>query len=362
MPGAAIEPNTVPSSNIPVVSTATVTTPPVFPGVAELAAEMLRQMKADGLVMQASAPSTDPQLSQASSTTAQIPAVLSRPTSLVATSTVTAAPELATMQPTASASTEPSFGISALANLTGTPALNTSESLPLNSISRPLDVNVDIRLKQKIWAEQFVDFGALVQTKQTETYELTMDANNLALIPKSRAVPIRSMEQWNLAFQIFVTIVVQGKPELAAPLMKYAHIVQHIGKRAGDQAAIMYDINFRKWRQASPHLLPYDQANTELYLEAMTSQSAFGAKTNKGSNKGSNGQSSPSAPQNKVCYAFQKKGACNRPNCWFKHACRDCGGNHSFRKCHGNKVDSSHNSSSNVQSSGGKPKSTNTNK
>ncbi|XP_033732850.1 uncharacterized protein LOC117322188 [Pecten maximus] len=336
---------------------------PAIPGVSELAAEMLRQMKADGLIMRSAnlmgptvpvpATSTAPQ----THTTPQ--ATMSHSSTAREGLTSVERPEQVGVA--ISDVNSSTFATEAISSLTGTPALN-SNNFSMNSISRPLDVNVDIRLKQKIWAEQFVEFGALVQVKHNETYELTMEANNLALVPKSRPVPIRTMDQWNAAFQVFVTIVVQGKPELAAPLMKYAHIVQHIAKKAGDQAAIVYDSNFRKWRQANPHLLPYEQANTELYLEAMTSQAAFGARSNKGYTKSQNqSQSGSSTQQHMVCYAFQKKGSCNRANCWFKHACRDCGGNHSFRKCqqHTNKGDSTTSTNqSPTNSSGGKPKST----
>ena len=65
-------------------------------------------------------------------------------------------------------------------------------------------------------------------------------------------------------------MAIKVKPVLAVPLMKYANIVQRIAQKNCDIAAITYDINFRKWRQASPDLLPFDQPNNELFLEAMT--------------------------------------------------------------------------------------------
>ena len=65
-------------------------------------------------------------------------------------------------------------------------------------------------------------------------------------------------------------MAIKVKPVLAVPLMKYANIVQRIAQKTCDIAAITYDINFRKWRQASPDLLSFDQPNNELLLEAMT--------------------------------------------------------------------------------------------
>lgn len=47
--------------------------------------------------------------------------------------------------------------------------------------------------------------------------------------------------------------------------MKYSHTVHTISKRAGEHAAIQYDVHFRKWRQMAPLDLPWDQVNAELF-------------------------------------------------------------------------------------------------
>lgn len=338
-------PGSMPHVAVPGATTSAV------PPISAIVAELLVQMRAEGLVLRQPAPqqTSPPQpvatvgppqsppggmvqhMPQPVSTAGPTPAVSQGPM----LPTVGSPPPSVTLLPPAASMglAVPPLSEQAMLQLAGTPApLNIDLGTPpMLSVSRPLDVNVDIRTRQKIWAEQYVEFGSLLQNKGSEQFDVTVQANTLALVPKTKPVAIKSMDQWNWAHQIFVTIVVQARPELAGPLMKYANIVQHIARKAGDQAAMHYDTNFRKWRQTAPHLLPYDQANSELYLEALTYNVFRRGQPNQptsGNQSGHNGQS-----QAKICFAFQKKGVCNRANCVFKHVCKACGGPHSFRKC-----------------------------
>ena len=70
------------------------------------------------------------------------------------------------------------------------------------SISRPLDINIDIRQNLKIWADQFVDFGTLLQNRPSYQYDISFVSNTLSLIPKTKPIVIQSMDIWNTAFQI----------------------------------------------------------------------------------------------------------------------------------------------------------------
>ncbi|XP_033757975.1 uncharacterized protein LOC117340318 [Pecten maximus] len=220
--------------------------------------------------------------------------------------------------------------------------------LSFSSISRPLDSCVDARVKEKIQADQYIEFGALINTNKSENFNITVQANTLSLVPKNKAMPIKTLDQWQSAFQIFVTVLTQAKPTMAAALMKYAHTIQTIAKRAGDAAAIGYDMMFRKWRQANPDSLPWDQVVSELYLEAMTS-------TNNNKRANISNQSS-SQSQGKICYAFRNKGFCNKTNCSFQHTCKICKGPHSFRKC--TKSNSGASQSSTASTGGNKSKPT----
>lgn len=305
---------------------------PAMPPISAIVAELLQQMKAEGLVLRGQPTELVNNMAVPTTAVAAVQQGINLPT-LEEPSPIqhrhtgppTAAAGSAAQLQQARPSNEQSgthLMDQAIMDITGTPA-----RMPISSISRPLDVHVDIRIKQKIWLGQYVEFGSLLTNKSSEQFDITIHANTLALIPKAKPVAIKSMEQWTSAFQIFVTILTQTNPELAGPLMKHANTVQHISRKAGDQAAIAYDVTFRKWKQDAPQLR-YDEINQELFLEAMTSN--ISRKGHGGSHQ--SGQQSGQS-RDKVCFAFQRKGVCNRQHCSFKHVCKSCGGPHSFRKC-----------------------------
>ncbi|XP_041375531.1 serine-rich adhesin for platelets-like [Gigantopelta aegis] len=216
------------------------------PGVSAIAAEVIRQLKEEGLVLR-----------QAPSATGTSPA---------AAKDVRSGPrfgEVISTAPAPSTSQEqPTFITGAIEQLTST-AAQGRDDYSINglngSISRPLDINVDVRHKEKIWSDQFVDFGQLLQNRPIDEFDISFQTNTFSLIPKSRPVPIRSMDVWNSAFQIYVTIVVKTRPDLAVSLMKYANIVQrlkHVCKACGGPHSFRKCSKFDKanyTNTAAPH-------------------------------------------------------------------------------------------------------------
>lgn len=98
--------------------------------------------------------------------------------------------------------------------------------LQLALASPALDINVDVKVKQKIGAGQLVEFGPLLQNRSTEQFDVAFHANTFSLVPKVKPIFIRTMELWNSPFQIFVTVVVKATPDIAVPLMKYVNTIQ----------------------------------------------------------------------------------------------------------------------------------------
>ena len=68
---------------------------------------------------------------------------------------------------------------------------------------------------------------------------------------------IRTVSQWVQAFHIYVAIYTEKHATEAPKLMKYANIIQRLGRQAGDEAALYYDSNFREWREKHPKFYPW---------------------------------------------------------------------------------------------------------
>lgn len=333
------------------------------PVISAIVRQVIEQMRAEGLAIQnqrppqAAVPSATVTSATVTSAAEQVTRNVEsetnatepqrRPTA-VSTETPTPSPEMPLTFPQAGLSNISIGGTvdRAAQNLTGG---NSARGFSSRSISRSLDVGIDEKIRQKIVEDQYVEFAHLIHQKtSSEQFDIKMQNNTLAIIPKTRSASLKTLDQWNSAFHIFVSIIVQSRPHEAASLMKYAHTIQTISKRAGDAAALYYDVEFRKWRQEAAQDLPWEQVHPELYLEAMTMGGS--RKTNNGNTQHTGTSGS------KICYSFQNRGYCNRPNCTFRHCCKQCGGNHSFRKCtktSGQRKESSSGSTASNNQSGG---------
>ena len=96
----------------------------------------------------------------------------------------------------------------------------------------PIDMSVSDRLKRKIWAHEYVDFGMLLNNKKDhDSFHLCLsndmassnDQPRIVLEPKQKSKHINSIEMWVTAYQIFV-----GYPVEAAFLMKYSETIRDL--------------------------------------------------------------------------------------------------------------------------------------
>lgn len=205
------------------------------------------------------------------------------------------------------------------------------------SITRPLGLGVDSKIKSKIWANEFVDLCTLLGMKnKKKSFEIMENQKGECEIKAKRPTyEIRQVSQWVQAFFVFVGIVTEKFPREAPALMKYGDMVQKLGKQAGDEAAIYYDKNFREWRASNPSSFLWGNLNSEIHSEALAvslgksrvgSASVSGGKRKFSSSSPQffRGSSSPKYP----CHSFNNRGFCTRERCPYTHACLKCGGTH----------------------------------
>ena len=124
-----------------------------------------------------------------------------------------------------------------------TPPRTSSNPLPLLGNKKPfasiavaLGSNVTLKLKRKIWANEYIDFGALLSVSPaTEKYSLSFKSTDssprqpqLTLEPFQPSKKIHSFNQWLSAFNTFVAIFTEKFPHEAPQLMKYCEIIRDI--------------------------------------------------------------------------------------------------------------------------------------
>lgn len=218
----------------------------------------------------------------------------------------------------------------ALDNITGTSSAYLPAPNSYSSISRPLDLHVDAKMKAKIMSHEFIEFGSLLSTSShPDQFRIQVNGDNLSLVPNSKPFQIKSIEQWLQAFHVFVSVFVQAHPSKTISLMKYADTIQTLARRSGFAAAMFYDSNFRKWLQVNP-IMPWDELNNELYMHAL----GIGLRANNKNTQQPFPASKPNRFPKGKCWDFLKTGVCTRgADCKFIHSCSKCGGQHSSLKC-----------------------------
>ena len=208
---------------------------------------------------------------------------------------------------------------------------------PFTSISVPLISRVSAKLKAKIFANEYVDFGALLSSSPNNEgkYSLSMAPSEgsssrpqITLEPLQNAKRIQSIQQWVSAFNIFVSVYSEKFTAETARLMKYCEVVRDLAQKAGDW--IWYDEQFRYLRQIAPEKYPRDQIHWELWIRSSSSFCKTQPLTNKQSQPNRSRFRSQFSPKG-TCWAFQAGKHCAGRQ--FTHECFKCGAKNPGSQC-----------------------------
>ena len=218
---------------------------------------------------------------------------------------------------------------------TAQPLLLPSNREPFASIAVALGSRVSPKLRAKIWANEFIEFGALLTSSPNQdrfSVCLTPSSSSsnqprLTLEPCQPSKKIHTFLQWLSAFNIFVAIFSEKFPHETPRLMKYSEIVRDISTKPGDW--YFYDEQFRYIRQSAPDKYPWDTVHWELWIKAVITFRAKPAqlKADMASPRTRYRQSFPKG----TCWSFHAGKYCG--GCKFAHICFQCGAKHPVSQC-----------------------------
>ena len=208
-----------------------------------------------------------------------------------------------------------------------------------SSVTFDLESRVSDRLKAKIWANEYVDFGSLLTVTPDESkyrISVTNEHDNPSLClehvkPKRRSL---SIDQWLTAFNVFVAVYTIKVPSAISSLMKYCEVVRDIAAKQGNWR--YYDEQFRFLRQSKPDRYPWDNVAWELWHQALHS-SLTPARSPYNSDFRSrrpNQRPFQSFPKG-VRWRFHSGQFCR--GCSFEHSCFKCGAVHPASQCNATK-------------------------
>ena len=224
-----------------------------------------------------------------------------------------------------------------LDNLTGGNSIVSKPKDIFVSSDIPIDMSVSDRLKTKIWAHEYVDFGLLLNSKKEHASFhlcLSKDATQsspgqslITLEPNQKSKHINSIDMWVSAYQIFVGVYTQKYPVEAPLLMKYGEVIRDLAARGYNWR--YYDENFRYLRQKEPKAYSWGSVHWELWIRSQPPRHTF-SQINSVKKIEGESKSSFRVPKG-YCWKYHKGFRC--VECNYKHSCPLCQKDHQMLKC-----------------------------
>jgi hypothetical protein len=206
-----------------------------------------------------------------------------------------------------------------------------------------LQTAIPARIKDKIWADEYIDLATLLDPDCVPEYQLAMSRNTqgeevIGVVPKNPKV-INTIVQWDQAFSTFIAIYTERFYKETSNLLQYTQQVKQMYRNGG--AWRSYDETFRRHRAA--RMIPWNSTLMDKWLEcsnhtapSQPNRSVNVPNHNMRQQHNAGSQSFP-APRRRyykagLCFPFNNGETC-RQNCKFQHSCDNCGGNHPFVDC-----------------------------
>ena len=208
---------------------------------------------------------------------------------------------------------------------------SSGSHVQFNSITIQIHAQVSPKIKAKIWANEFIEFGSLLNPYVGETrYQLSLAQSEssvptLSLEPSSKIKPIYSIDAWTSAFQIFVGVYTSKFPQEVPDLMKYARFNESCARFGCTRSKLeILTLSFDRYDKQE-HMKCLG-----LWIRAQNFAHIAPARSNIAQPSGRTSQLGPFV-QIGFCRASHKGVKCT--GCSYKHTCFKCGAAHSAKSC-----------------------------
>ena len=199
-------------------------------------------------------------------------------------------------------------------------------SVPMDS----LDHLVPQKVRDKIWAREYVDLAALLEDEQ----EMELRICNKSDKPAFKMVPshkkdITSISLWHKAFRRYAAIYLRKFPAEQEGILIYMDIISELAE--DDEDWVTYDKRFRKNHASGRE--SYGNINVPMYIRA--AKTTFRRRAHQGPDADRDGRKKGRQTRAKhpsgYCFTFHDGNRCR--GCDFKHECYRCEGSHPASKC-----------------------------
>ena len=218
------------------------------------------------------------------------------------------------------------------------------------SVFEPISSHIPIKIKEKVWNGEFIDFNLLLKSNRdlvNESYlksDLTVRGGTLSVVKKT-TTPIKNIHVWSSAFLVYASILLEKWPNKGLELFKYLHSVRLAASRGYPGGWVQYDEQYRLRKAQSP-TSSWGIVDMEIWMLCVSTPNNSSLSTGftnhanipqaQGNYLSANSRefNFNSPPSRNFCRNFNRGGRCQFGRyCKFSHRCSRCNGNHPITVC-----------------------------
>ncbi len=214
---------------------------------------------------------------------------------------------------------------------------SSTDPQPLRSLCDSLGLHLPATTKSKIHKGEFVNLGPLLLPPGTTPPSLSLaivkQGDNRVLGPQETKPPaLESIEEWTSAFMVYMSVYLEVHSTRAIEMLKYMDTIRSAAHQSGGMGWRTYDEQFRLKQAVNP-AQSWAIIDSELWLRVLLSPRQLNFRPSTSSRFAKDFQqqfraASPSSSQQGgnvgMCFAYNRNGFCNRPQCQYAHRCTQC--------------------------------------
>ena len=197
---------------------------------------------------------------------------------------------------------------------------------------QPLHTKATQKIKEKIWAGEFVHMQDVLVDPGESDFSLGMSAAGGLMVVPNKKKKFLTIEAWTDAFNVFASVARCQKPELHEKLAIYMETIRRISRDGGNW--YFYDTNFRRTMQQDSSC-EFNTILFELHSRALIKKPTSAAPTHAAPKSVTSQPFRERGEIKKYCFPFNRGEQCK--GCKFPHLCFICSKPHPKTQCPSNK-------------------------
>lgn len=219
------------------------------------------------------------------------------------------------------------------------------------SVFDPISEHIPQKIKEKIWAGEYVDLSLLLKSAKdlfSESHltgNLQINGGQISVVQQKQSL-ITNIHVWTSAFMVFMDVLLQKWPNHGQELLKYMHTIRLASSRGSGLGWVSYDEQYRLRKARSPQSswASIDMELWVLYVSTPPRSTSFNSRVQDqlpqglgpqplNQNLAQNNQRKSGSYPFRACWSYNR-GKCDfGSRCRFAHKCSKCSGEHPVKTC-----------------------------